>query len=364
MTHSVTTAEAAGPGPRADRAARLGPETVARLAAGGLARHFVPRRHGGTCGTFLDLYRAVAAEAETCASAAWCAVLWAWHARCAAMLPERGQAEIWSASPDALISAAIQPPAGLAEPVRGGWRLSGSWNRVSGAVYADWILLTAAEGPARPLVFATPAETVGILPTWDAAGLRATRTDTVRADRVFVPEHRTVPLSAFLDGLGTGAHAPGEPHPRITSIPAMLGGPVLLCAPALGSARAAVRAWAHGPGPRPIMAGRAERTAQAWCASRIETVGRLLERAARRADEGPVDTAAVSRARRDAVLAARTLRQVIEHAARQAGSAPRGCRATLERSLRDVYTATSHGALRPPASAAVPAARATRGALR
>jgi alkylation response protein AidB-like acyl-CoA dehydrogenase len=357
MTHSLTTTGVAGA--RADREARLSPDTVAWLTMSGLPRHFVPRGDGGTGGTFADVFTAAVIEAETCASAAWCATLWAWHARCVAMLPERARREIWGASPDVLISAGLKP-SGRAEPAASGWRVTGSWTRVSGAVYAQWILLAVGDGLPEPLILAAPADAVTVLPTWDAAGLRATRTDSVEARGIFVPEYRAVPLAVFLNGIrtggGTSGAAGGEPLPRSVTTPAMLGGPVLLCASALGSARAAVRMWAESEGSGPSAAPGNDPEAQRWCSSRLEDISVLLERAAGRADQGPVDAAAVERNRRDVAVAADMLRAVTERAARGAGSAASSTRAVLERSRRDVYTATSHAALRPAVAAVATAA--------
>ncbi|MGY6020339.1 acyl-CoA dehydrogenase family protein, partial [Streptomyces spinosirectus] len=171
---------------RADTDRALAAVVVAELTSAGLARHFVPRRWGGTEGEFTALFDEVAAVAEACTSAAWVGMLWAAHGRFAALLPEDGQREVWGASPDVRISAALTPPAGRAEPADGGWRLTGTWGCVSGVGSAQWVLVAAPETQGVR-VFAVPAEAVEVLDTWDATGLRGTGSHTAVVRGAFVP---------------------------------------------------------------------------------------------------------------------------------------------------------------------------------
>src|SRR5207253_1221597 len=55
----------------------LDPEVVDALTRAGFSRHFVPRRWGGDEETFGALLTRAAAVGEACASAAWCAALYA-----------------------------------------------------------------------------------------------------------------------------------------------------------------------------------------------------------------------------------------------------------------------------------------------
>ncbi|MFD1659179.1 hypothetical protein ACFSL4_13430 [Streptomyces caeni] len=201
----------------AQRERRLTANTVAALEAAGFARHFVPRRWGGEEGTFSEVFRASVRVGEGCASAAWCAVLWAAHGRFTALLPEEGQKEIWGEGPDARIAAALMPASGNASRVPEGWRLQGEWDLVSGVDHAHWVLLAAPETdtPGRPVrVFAVPGSLVSVRDTWNATGLRATGSNRVVLDATVLPDARSAPLATMLAGGAT------EGLPRCHSAPA------------------------------------------------------------------------------------------------------------------------------------------------
>ncbi|MFY4721903.1 hydrolase [Streptomyces sp. LaBMicrA B280] len=224
----------------ADRNRRLSGEVVTALTAAGAARHFVPRRWGGAEGGFGALLPRIAELGEACPSAAWVAMLWAAHGRFAALLPEEGQRRLWGASPDVRIAAGLMPPAGRAEPVPGGWRVTGTWGCVSGIDSADWVLVAAPEPAGGIRVLAVPADAVDVADTWDATGLRGTGSHTAVLRDVFVPGHLTFPLDELLRGRDD---APDRP--RCHTAPAQLAGGPMFCAPALGAARRALAVWSR-----------------------------------------------------------------------------------------------------------------------
>ncbi len=187
----------------AETARRLSPEVVRAVLDAGFARHFVPVAHGGEAGGFAELTAAVGLVGEGCTSAGWAASLAAYAGRYAAFLPEEGQAEIWADGPDALLAGALMP-SGKAEPVAGGWLLSGEWKYISGVHFADWALACAAvpaEGPQDPDVrpevrfFAVPRTDFTIEDSWFTVGMRGTGSDTLVLADAFVPEHRTLARS-------------------------------------------------------------------------------------------------------------------------------------------------------------------------
>lgn len=348
-SHAVRqAADAARRGFRAaERERRLTRETVAALEAAGFARHFVPRRWGGDEGTFEALFRATAVVGEGCASAAWCAVLWAAHARFAALLPEEGQKEIWGESPEARIAAALVPPSGSASRVPGGWVLEGEWDLVSGVGHAHWVLLAAREtdGPDRPTrAFAVPKGLVTVRDTWNATGLRATGSDTVLLGATVVPDARSVPLAALLTGGGT------DGLPRCHAAPAHLAGGLMFCAPAVGAARRALTVWTrwartatHGevrPLDRPSARERLARSAV-----EIEAAELMLRTAAERADTEVITEGLTAANRRDAAVAADWLATAVDRLFRTGGSHLRDREGELYRNWSDVLTVASHGAL-------------------
>jgi len=326
---------------------RLTAGTVAALEAAGFARHFVPRRWGGEEGMFGAVFRAAVTVGEGCASAAWCAVLWAAHGRFAAQLPQEGQQEIWGGGPDVRIAAVLMP-SGSASRVPGGWLLQGEWEPASGIDHAHWVLLVAPETdtPGRPArVFAVPRSLLTVHDTWNATGLRATGGNTVVLAPSMVPDGRTVPLGTLLAGDGT------EGRPRCHAAPAHLAGGLMFCAPAVGAARRALAVWtrwadtAAPDGGRPLdRPSVPERLARS--AAEIDAVELMLRTAAARADSEPITPAAVAAGRRDAAVAADWLATAVDRLFRTGGTHLRDTEGELYRHWTDVLTIASHGALR------------------
>ncbi|MFF1448616.1 acyl-CoA dehydrogenase family protein [Streptomyces sp. NPDC058274] len=351
----------------ADLNRRLADEVVAAITASGAAGHFVPRRWGGAEGTFGALLADVSALAEGCTSAAWCGMLWAAHGRYAAQLPERGQREVWGASPHVRIAAALMPPAGGAQPVKGGWRVHGTWACVSGIDFAEWVLVSAPEpyeDGRRIRVFAVPAREVTVEDTWDSTGLRGTGSHTVVIGDVFVPHHRSFLQADLIRGSEDPAGA------RCHTAPAQLAGGLLFCAPALGAARRALGVWSEWAAAKSTGSGRpqhdspAVREALACASARIDAAGLLLTRAAHRADTEPVTDLLVAGNQRDAAVAAELLAGAVDRLFRTGGAHIRDAGGELQRLWRDVHTVASHGVLRlePVATAYAAAALAETGA--
>ena len=398
---------------RADAEGLLSGRVVAELTAAGFPRRLVPVRWGGEESSFEELFYAITCVGESCASAAWCAALWALHGRYAARLPEQGQREIWGAggriavdSPDSAapagsresaapagslgpagpagpagsleaagvrVSAAVVPAAGEARRVEGGWTVAGRWEYASGIEHAHWVLLAAREQSADGVgespgeaaseirVVAVPASELEIDYGWDAIGLRGTGSHAVLARDVFVPDHRAMTFAEM-----TRAE-PGPDTPRCQAAPAFLFGGTLLSAVALGAARSAVADWtrrATSPAPptpasAPSPSARASLltdpvAAQALARSsgELEAARLLLTQAARRADSGPMDAAAVATNMRDVAVAVGLLVESVERLLRVGGTAARDGRGGFHRGWRDINTVASHGALRLGTAAA------------
>ena len=130
----------------------------------------------------------------------------AWHLMVAAgsqvitsRLPRSTLDEYYAGGPDTWPKAALAPK-GIAVPVPGGYRLSGRWPLASGARNYDWVSLgflvkdelgirKAPDGKHPDMRFCViPKEGVEVIETWDAVGLRGTRSDDLAVKDVFVPE--------------------------------------------------------------------------------------------------------------------------------------------------------------------------------
>lgn len=331
----------------ADEEGSLPEEVVAELTAAGFPRYFAPAAPVAVAvavaGGNEELFAAVAAAAERCASAAWCAMLWALHGRYAARLALPGREEIWRDSPDVRISAAVLPPAGAARRVDGGWTVTGRWEFASGIEHAHWVLLGARRTDSEEVRICAvrPAE-LEIEGGWNAVGLRATGSHAVRARDLFVPDRRSMTLEAMV-----GAH----PEPGIArrlAAPAHLVGPPLMAAVALGATRNALAQWTRGSGSSAGTAAEGVLLAAGEC----EAAQLLLTEAARRSDAGPTDAAAIAVNLRDAAVGVSILTGCVDRLLRVGGTASRGADGAFHRAWRDVHTVASHGALRLGTAAA------------
>lgn len=332
----------------ADHTRRLPDKVVEALVAVGFARHFVPVRWGGRSGGFVELLDAVSAVGEGCTSAAWIAAVTAGAARMGVYLPEEGQRELWSAGADTVIAGALNPT-GRALPADGGWRLTGEWPLVSGVDFADWTLVCALVPQGERQVarfFAVPRRDYRVADTWFNVGMRATGSNTLVADGVFVPAHRSVARDDIWQGRAVGSDARCHTA-RLRTVSG-----TLFAAPALGAARAAVRAWSarmsgkpgNGrPAPRddPSVRGVLARSE-----GEIESAALLLGRAARTGDDGPGSEGERIRAPRDCALAVDQLVDAVERLFRTAGSGAQAQDDPLQRVWRDVHCVASHVALR------------------
>lgn len=327
---------------------RLGSDVVVAMIDAGFARHFVPATWGGDEGTFEDLVTAVAAIGEACASTAWCASLTASLGRMAAFLPGEGQAEIWADGPDTLIVGALMP-LGKAEPADGGWRLSGEWPFVSAIDFSDWALVcgtVTADGRPEARFFAVPRAGYSVRDTWFNVGMRATGSNTLVVDDVFVPAGRSFTRDDLATGRSVGTTA------NCHAVPLRAVNGLSFAAPVLGAARGALRSWSgyiaekirSAPVANGISGGNAgsHEIPLARAAGEIDAAQLLLERAAAVADRGGVTSLETARSSRDCALAVDLLVAAADRLFRAAGTRGQSATNSIQRFWRDVNTASSH----------------------
>lgn len=192
-------------------ALRRPPEKVrAFMKESGFSRIWMPRRFGGAEGSLRagsDMLRALA---HGCGSTSWITVQNALHNLMLCNWPVQAQEDVWGTAPDALLSGILIPGIGKATAVPGGYRLSGRWPFVSGVEVADWVIFTGdclgEDGQTKELHFVIPKDEIEVLDTWYTIGLRASSSQDVKVNDVFVPSHRTV-SEAALKGGANGAAA-------------------------------------------------------------------------------------------------------------------------------------------------------------
>lgn len=170
-------------------------ETIAELRQAGFFRILQPKRWGGYemhPNTFFEVQKALA---EGCMSTGWMFGVVGCHPYELALFDERAQADVWSDTPDMLVSSTYQP-VGKVEPVEGGFYLSGRWGFSTGSTHCGWVLLGAINfatgGPPDMRTFLLPRSDYQVIEgTWDTFGLQGTGSFDIVVDRVFVPEYRT-----------------------------------------------------------------------------------------------------------------------------------------------------------------------------
>jgi alkylation response protein AidB-like acyl-CoA dehydrogenase len=201
--HDELVGRAAGLAPLLDEHARwsdenrrLHDDVVAALADGGFFRLRKPARYGGREISARTLVAIGAALGRGDAAAGWVTSIYTIPAWMAGVFPDHVQDEVF-ADPDVRICGTLSP-SGHAEPVDGGYRLTGKWGFISGALHAQWqeiIAMTPTpDGGMQPLMALVPLSDLEIVDDWHVAGLRGSGSVSTAASEVFVPAERTMPL--------------------------------------------------------------------------------------------------------------------------------------------------------------------------
>lgn len=227
-----------------ERDRRLARPVVDAMRNAGLFRMFTPRALGGLEVDPVTVASVVEEIAGFDSAAAWSlqagntGAWWTGH------FPDAGVAELFADGPDLLLAASFSPPH-RAEPVPGGYRITGRGPLASTIHDSPWVLLTAIvfDGeqprmtPFGPMIVGLAMRTsdVQIIDTWHSLGMRGTDSNDVAAAGVFVPESRSFVVSPVY-----------EPHPHfggpLYKMPALASTDVVIAPTALAIARNAITA--------------------------------------------------------------------------------------------------------------------------
>lgn len=186
-----------------------------------------PRRFGGLELGLQTFFRVAAELSRADPGVGWSYELGASHPyQFSSFFGERAQEEAYQAYPFIAASRAF-PLQASAEPVEGGFILTGSWDYNSGCTYSSHFMpvgpILNAAGEPVPHMFILPRADYTIHDDWGhgrTIGLGASSSNSITVDGVFVPDHNVVPFD-FKDYVWS-EHG-GTPGYRLLGNPTYLG---------------------------------------------------------------------------------------------------------------------------------------------
>lgn len=200
--------ELAGLAEENEKIGKLSDRTVALLRSAGVIRLLQPKEFGGHAAHPRDFAEAVMAVARHDGAAGWVSGVVGVHPWELAQLDSRLAHEVWDADPDTWIASPYMP-GGIADPVDGGYVLSGRWPFSSGSDHCSWDFLGALVGdgkgkPAGPIsvlhVVLPRSDYELVDDSWDVIGLSGTGSKDVVVAKAFIPEYRTIRQELVTEG--------------------------------------------------------------------------------------------------------------------------------------------------------------------
>ncbi|WP_374438957.1 acyl-CoA dehydrogenase family protein [Pseudomonas panipatensis] len=171
-----------------DAACHVPRDMIERFKQVGIYRAATPRCFGGDALPPAEFLRLIERIAEADGSAGWVASFGSASTYLAA-LPRETLAELYADGPDLVFAGGlfpIQP----AEPVQGGWSVSGTWKFASGCKGADVLGVgIGLGGPGgKPRTALLRARDVEIVENWEVVGLKGTGSHDLRLEQAFVAD--------------------------------------------------------------------------------------------------------------------------------------------------------------------------------
>ncbi|MGY3691444.1 3-hydroxy-9,10-secoandrosta-1,3,5(10)-triene-9,17-dione monooxygenase [Bradyrhizobium sp. USDA 3240] len=342
---------------RTEELRRLPPETERDLHDSGLFRILQPKRVGGSELDYVALVDCADALGQGDASVSWNFANLASHHWMLGMFAPEAQSAVWGENPDTLIASSFVFPAGRARKTSGGYLLSGHWPFSSGVEACGWNMLgsvVASDDEADGVeyrLFLLNRRDYNIDDTWNAAGLRGTGSNDVRATDAFVPEHMTVAVSDLAGGATPGSVV--NPN-ALYMLPVFSLFPYVLSGVGLGNAQACLDDYVEIARHRASTYNRAKlgdlQSTQikiAEASAKIDAA-RLIMRtscaevlaAIRRGDIPSI--AAKTRLRRDGAFAVNLCTEAVSLLFAASGARSLFTSGALQRQFRDAHAVNSH----------------------
>lgn len=329
---------------------RIPDAVLDRVAEVDILRAIVPASLGGHALSLRTLCDGTRELARGCPATAWTLSFLMLHAWMLARFPAATRDELFGEGCPAPTAAAPLAPTGTLAAAPAGYRVSGRWEWATAIDHADWCIVhgfdeTVELGTRFAVI---PVSELTVEDRWFTSGMRATGSNVVVAEDVYVPAHRTCDGDE-LRGAGGGV---GDDH--LASLPLLSILALVASAPAVGAAEAAVTAYrdrvagrtlAYTFGDRavdqPLVQARVaaitsdlETMRAGWDAAiaELETVAAL----------GPPDELHRVRTRLAAAAAVRASRRIVGAVGEGAGASVYATSHPIQRLQRDVETLKGH----------------------
>jgi indole-3-acetate monooxygenase len=330
---------------------RIPPDLLEELVAAGCFRMLLPRSHGGAGASPGEAMLVLEALSRADGSVGWTVMIGAGVWVDLVGLPRETFDALYSGGPNVML-AGVFNPSGVAEPVEGGYRVSGRWAFASGCDHSEWIYgncIEEIDGDVglRTVLFST--RDVHIEDTWHVLGLRGTGSHHFTVEDVVVPAERTcltmgstpvldepivrIPPPSLIS-LAIGSVATGIAQGALDEISVMAASRMpLLASSSLATNHLFQHDLAHADTELRAVRALLHATADdAWATARGSEMLGLEQRA---------------RIRAAAVWATERSVAVVETAYRAGGGSAVYDDSALQRRLRDIHAVSQHFLVRP-----------------
>ncbi len=225
-----------------DKERRLNQEAFDAVAATGAFNISAPPRFGGLAANTREAHAVARAMGRADGSLAWVDGILDSGAWVVSLMDDQAQEDVWGkegAMTKEFISIVLATTS-EAEPVDGGYKVTGKWGYGTGSLNATWSLLGIPlkneKGEAVDAGLALiPTSELTYVDNWHVAGMRSTASVMQVAEDVFVPKHRVLPLTAAVEGGYLGSNQ--EAAYKTVFVPSLF---MKLIGPHLGMGRAAL----------------------------------------------------------------------------------------------------------------------------
>ena len=336
----------------AEEARTLPEESIDALLGAGITRILIPPSFGGY-GLGLDTWFEVVREiSKADASHGWCASLMIHHPHYLSQFPEEAQKTVWATGLDTSITASIHP-VGRVTAVGGGYRVSGEFPFASGVNHSPWAIvggLVETNGSKEATFFLIGPKDFKVKDTWFTVAMRATGSNTIVCDEVYVPESHTVALSDIREGKTRGGKLHSHP---IYRAPWVTYAPLTFVTTILGVAQGAYemfRDWTKtrhaARGGHAIAGVTSIQVRLARAAADLDAAELLLRRAVDVA-QAPTPASLPLRARsmRDVARASELCIGAVDVLMAMSGTAGFAAEHPIQRAWRDIHFSAMHVSL-------------------